>query len=92
MVEISKALGKCKKKFYEEYFYLERVFGNITLSFYFNRNNVCTRKVVGTKVIPAEPAREAQPERTEDKYEWVCGTMLGEDIKDEVKEDDNIPF
>jgi len=84
--KISKALGKCKKRFASDVFYLEKLFGNITLSFYFNRNDVCTRKVVGIRIVPAQPAREAQPERTEDEYEWVCGTMLGEDIEDDTKD------
>ena len=46
------------------------------------RNEVCERRVVGktTKVIPATPAIDAEPERIEfvDDVEWVCGSLLAD--------------
>lgn len=48
------------------------------------REQVCVRRVVGTETvtIPAQPAREAQPERTEERelVEWDCQPILGEQV------------
>lgn len=52
----------------------------LDLSIVVRREQVCTRRVVGTETvtIPAQPAAEAVPERTEtrDVVEWDCGSLL----------------
>lgn len=59
---------------------------DIAILAYTSRENVCTRVVVGTKVIPAEtlPAREETviPERVEEVVEWHCPESLNELVKD----------
>lgn len=47
-----------------------------------NREDVCERVVVGTETVtvPAEPAREATPERVEtvEVVEWKCSPILAD--------------
>lgn len=57
---------------------------------YVNREQVCKKKVVGERIIPAEPERTeiipATEERTEEIVEWECPESL---IKTEEKENVN---
>lgn len=71
------ALKPCNKKYSDNLFRIERAFGPITLEYVFYRDKVCTKRVVGTKVIPAQsiPALEI-PERVEEIVEWDCGEPL----------------
>lgn len=77
---VSKQLGDCKKRYTASSFYVERKFGAITLSFGFERNAVCTRRVVGTKEIP----EHVIPARTEEIVEWDCHPLLAR--KEELNE------
>jgi hypothetical protein len=43
-----------------------KIADRVTINYNAERDAVCTKKVVGTKVIPA------QPERVEDEVEWEC--------------------
>ena len=55
--------------------YFTQSFGSFTLRAYVDQARVCTPRVVGQRVIPAQPATE---ERVEDVVEWECGSVLGE--------------
>jgi hypothetical protein len=69
----AKALGKASKVWSEHYLDLQRKFGEaITLEFTINRNNACTVKEVGEKVIP----EQVIPERVEKIYEYDCDPIL----------------
>jgi len=73
-------LGACEKQVDESYFRLVKDFGDgVELKFVAIRATVCMPKVVGKRVIPAQPAKfvEAQPEREEDVIEWDCPSLLG---------------
>ena len=74
------ALKPCNKEYREDMFYISRFFGPIKLRYVFSRNSVCTRKVVGTKVVPEriEPAKEEEiiPEHEVEVYEWECNESL----------------
>lgn len=79
------ALKPCDKLYNGDIFYIKRNFGAVTLRFVFSRSSVCTRKIVGTRVVPEkiEPAVEAKeeeiiPEHEENIYEWECEPILEE--------------
>lgn len=50
--------------------------GNVRIDINISKENTCERVKVGTRIIPAQPARvielEAAPEKVEDVYEWKC--------------------
>lgn len=60
-------------------FYMDRDWRGIRLSVVAAREQVCTRRVVGTETVTV-PAVEAQPERTEVReiVEWDCEPVLGD--------------
>ena len=84
MIEVAKSYGgHWEKRAAEGQFELWLTITNrFQLMTYTARENVCTRVVVGTKVIPATtlPAREAtyMPERVEEIVEWHCPPSLNE--------------
>lgn len=78
--EIVRALGTVTKRLdaNSSYLRLTRYFNGVGLCFVFDRETVCERRVVGTKIIPAMPARPAEPEREEEIIEWDCHAILSE--------------
>lgn len=56
----------------DQHFRMERSFGEFRLVLCVDREHVCERVKVGTRVVPAQPAKEAQPERVEEVFEWRC--------------------
>ena len=85
--ETARALGRCRKEFIGDVFALERDFGGgVALRFLASRGTVCTRRVTGTRMIPAQPA---QPERPVDIVEWDCHSVLVQpDDQDRTRADD----
>jgi hypothetical protein len=72
---LARMLGTCDKMYSDAFFRLTRDFGGVSLEFVFYRSSVCTRRVIGTKLIPAQPAT---PEREVELVEWDCpDTLLG---------------
>jgi hypothetical protein len=67
-----KALGKVDKVWEDRYLDIRRKFGCITFEFTINRNNACTVREVGEKVIPEMVIAE----RTEKVYEYDCDPLL----------------
>lgn len=67
-------LGSFQKEATESYLNANKQIGGIHFQVTAIRNNVCTPKIVGKKIIPAEPEKtiEAKPERVEDIIEWEC--------------------
>ena len=79
------AMKPCKKEYSGSIFNISKEFGPLTLRYVFMRDAVCTKKQVGTKVVPerVEPAVKAKeeeviPEHEEPIYEWECEPILGE--------------
>ena len=71
------SLGHCDKIVDETFYGLSKTFGGgVTMHWKAWRTSVCERVKVGTKVVPAEPAREAQPERVEDVFEYQCPSLF----------------
>ena len=72
--EAVKRLGTCEKNFGETWFNAIKRFGPLRIEICLQREQVCNRVKVGTKVIPARPEMllAAEPERVEDVYEWEC--------------------
>ncbi len=67
--QIARALPKSTKEYGSWSFRLEYKFhSSVVLNARSYREAVCTKRVVGTKVIPAYSA----PERTEEIVEWDC--------------------
>jgi hypothetical protein len=63
-----------EKDYSGEYFSLRKRFkGPLLLDIYLPREEVCRKVVVGTEVVPA---REAEPEHTIEKYEWICDESI----------------
>jgi hypothetical protein len=71
---MAREIGAAKKGENGSWLYLRKTFGNGAVGFDLNtgRDAICTRKVVGTRIVPAKPATEATPETTEDIIEWDC--------------------
>ena len=67
---IAEALKPCQKAWDGEFFRLKREFDGLILSFVFMRSAVCTARVVGHRVIPAEP------EHVVEVVEWDCPDSL----------------
>lgn len=74
---LAEALGTFEKEYNEWHFTMVKRFGPIQMRFVFNRGNVCTKKVVGVKTIPAEFVEaHTRPARTEEIVEWDCPDSL----------------
>ena len=59
-----------EKTYNGEWFWLAKAFGqDLRLDITVSRETVCRKVVTGTKVVPAV---EAQPERVEETFDWVC--------------------
>ena len=72
---VARALGACDKIYDGTLFRLERRFGGTTLRFLFWRDQVCERRVVSTKQVPARLV----PAHTEEIVEWDCHPLLASD-------------
>lgn len=81
---LARALGSAKKDFSGNVFILARDFGGVSLRFLFWRAAVCTRRVIGSRSIPAQPAT---PEREEEIVVWDCGPILDHGQGGEARED-----
>lgn len=67
-------LGVTEKLDASEYLYFSKRFtGDVHLDLNINKEKTCKKVKVGTKKLPAEPAK---PEREEDVYEWKCQSLL----------------
>ena len=70
LLDAARALGTARKGAYGEWYWVSRNFGGgVVLEYNVARSQVCTRRVVGTTVVPA------QPEHTVEIEEWDCGTL-----------------
>ena len=80
MIHCARMLGTCDKSVTNDWFELQRNFGQIKLVVNIRRDSVCERVKVGERVVPEQhlPAREAEivPEHTENVYEWKCPEAL----------------
>lgn len=77
---VIRALGSCEKEYGQTLFTITKVFGSVKAKFYFYREAVCVKKVIGKKEIPEQilPAREETviPAHTEEITEWECLPIL----------------
>ncbi len=59
--------------------------GPIKLQWYTQRENVCTKRVVGTKIVPERyvegTASYVEPEHEEEIVEWDCSSVLAPEEK-----------
>ena len=67
--------GKARKDITNSYISLDHCFGKVKYSINVSRGSVCTRRPVGTRVIPATE------ERIEQVYEWDCPPSLLDMLK-----------
>ena len=78
MTELRRAIGGKWVKSASDYeFAIRREIDGVTIKVCSSRAQVCTRRVVGTKLVehPARPAVEARTEERE-IVEWDCGAIL----------------
>lgn len=66
--------GGWAKMFTDQWVVLRRTFGPIILDVFTPRRAVCTARVVGTRLVPEQPA---VPAREEPVVEWDCAPVLG---------------
>lgn len=81
--DIVKAMGTGKKRHTDDSVILTKTFGgepDITAKLIVDRELVCKRKVVGTRIVAAVNT----PERIEEIVEWECGSILK--LDDPVKQ------
>jgi len=84
---ILQSLGSFRKVFEDDYFRAEVQVGEMTLRFSTRRENICVRKVVGTKivaetVIPSSYTPETViPAHEEEIVEWDCGQPIHGDAE-----------
>jgi hypothetical protein len=78
-----RAFGKAEKKYTNDTFEIVKTFPSGRKLYTYNpRNSICEKKVVGTKIVPAEPEKTvvvvvpAKPEREEEIVVWDCGESL----------------
>lgn len=79
MAAFAKHAGHVEKHFLETTAYLRKKFaGNVWLDINANRNAVCERVQVGTRIVPAQPERvlPATEDKEEPVFEWQCGSFL----------------
>lgn len=79
MALIAAMAGDVDKEVSSQLFKLKKDFGGgVGIEWIAYRENVCERVVVGTKVVPAQPAHyvEAVPEKVEEVVEWKCPSLL----------------
>jgi hypothetical protein len=87
MQEYARLLAPCEKHYEGRDFELRKSFGPHTLTVYTNRENVCTKRIVGTKqverttyTVEQQQIRDAMPTVTvyedEDIVEWECPPSL----------------
>lgn len=74
------ALAPCNKDYSDTLFTIKRSFGHISLRFVFLRSAVCTRRVVGKRVVPEQIIKgtpnEVIREHEQDIIEWDCDPIL----------------
>ncbi len=70
--DVVKAMSPCDKEVTESFFKLATRIGDIEFSTNFNRDDVCEKKVIGTREV-AEVTYEAH---TVDIVEWTCPDSL----------------
>lgn len=79
IVEMVRALGKTKKVYEDNWFWLDYKLPNLIYRLLSERANVCRQE---TQLVtkPAEPERviPAKPERTEEETVWICDPLLSE--------------
>jgi len=71
-IEIAHALRDAEKVHQDEFFTIQRKFGELYLKFLFKRSAVCTRRVVGTEEVP----EHVVPVHTKEIVEWDCAPIL----------------
>lgn len=71
--------GEWRKNPWDDRFDFEQDYNGVALQIFTNRDQVCTRRVIGTETVTV-PAVEARPERTEVReiVEWDCTPVLAE--------------
>jgi hypothetical protein len=80
--EILQSLGSFTKRYEEDYFRACVQVGEIELQFSARREAVCQRKIVGTRIIPAQTVPSSYteekfiPEHEEEIVEWDCGEPI----------------
>jgi len=70
----ARALGTFEKSYADDLFTLKKMFGPIEAKFYFMRDQVCVRRVVGTRKVEARTI--TYPAREEEIVEWDCQPIL----------------
>lgn len=70
---IARECGYADKTFSDSYAYLEvELTGDCKIKFFTDRDQVCERRVIGKKLVPAQ----IYPEHEEDIIEWDCHPIL----------------
>ncbi len=78
LIGLTKGLGKFDKKYSEWYLSLVKEFGPIKYQLHIGREQICEKKQVGVKKVPAQKRQiiKAQKAHEEPIYEWQCSSLL----------------
>jgi hypothetical protein len=84
LAQTVRALGQCTKKYDDTYITVSRKFSDqITLSVFAPRFKVCSRVILGSRIIPARTVPAGSevylPETTEEIVAWRCDPLLHKD-------------
>lgn len=76
-----KVLGTCEKEYTDYRVTVFKNFGPIKYGVYSNRDYICTKTVVGKRIVPAVAFQYYPeiPEHEEDVVEWNCGSILADE-------------
>ena len=77
--QMVRTLGKTKKTYGNEVDFRRDFGGGVIIGICITREVVCIKRVVGTKIIPAQ----SFPERTEEIVEWDCRGSILESLQAE---------
>jgi hypothetical protein len=85
LAQTVRALGQCTKKYDDTNITVSRKFsGQITLSVFAPRFKVCSRVILGTRIIPARTVPASSevylPATTEEIVAWRCDPLLQEEL------------
>lgn len=63
LTKAARSMGGAHKDYSDKFFSLQRTFGPVTFEVFINREEVCEKTVIGTRVVP---------EHTEEIVQWNC--------------------
>ena len=78
--KVARSLGNFTKDTDETFFRLTKTFGKVSIKYVFYRQDICTKRVIGTKkktiIVPHPDAKMVEKEVETEIIEWDCPSLL----------------